>query len=155
MTVLLHLLIALVWAIPGGVRGPDVLVGLVVGFLALWLMRPLTDERSYIDKTPLALWLAGYVAWELVLSSLRVAFDVITPAANRQPAIIRIPLDARTDTEIGLFCLLVTVTPGSLVCKLSPDRRTAYVHAMFVDDPEAFRDQLKHDIERRVLELTR
>jgi multicomponent Na+:H+ antiporter subunit E len=47
------------------------------------------------------------------------------------------------------------MTPGSLSIDVSDDRRVLYVHTMFVGDPEAFRRTIKHDFERRVLELLR
>ncbi|MEL7089262.1 MAG: Na+/H+ antiporter subunit E, partial [Planctomycetota bacterium] len=82
-------------------------------------------------------------------------YDVITPAANRSPAVIGIPLDATTDAEITLLANLITLTPGTLSLDLSEDRRTLYVHAMFADDPEAFCREIKEGFERRVLELLR
>ena len=66
-----------------------------------------------------------------------------------------VPLDARTDAEITLFANVVSLTPGSLSLEVSPDRRTLYVHAMFLDDPDTFCRELKQGFERRVLELMR
>jgi multicomponent Na+:H+ antiporter subunit E len=49
----------------------------------------------------------------------------------------------------------VTLTPGTLALELGDDRRTLYVHVMFLDDPEALRAEIKGKLERRVLEVTR
>lgn len=152
---MLHLVIAVVWAAPA-MRGSDLTVGLIIGYLGLRVLTPLTGPSTYVEKLPRAVGFAGLLTWDLILSSLRVAYDVVTPAANRRVAVVRVPLEARTDLEIGLFSLLVTVTPGSMVCMLilEGDARVAYVHAMFVEDPGEFAWQMR-DIERRVLELTR
>ena len=62
------------------------------------------------------------------------------------------PLSARRDGEILLVAGLISLTPGTLSLDVSPDRKTLYLHAMFVDDPDALRQELKQGMERRVLE---
>ena len=89
----------------------------------------------------------------LVLANLRVAHDVITPRLYARPAIIAVPLEARTDLEITLLANLISLTPGSLSLDVSPDKSCMFVHGMFVDDPEAFRREIKDGFERRIGEL--
>jgi multicomponent Na+:H+ antiporter subunit E len=38
---------------------------------------------------------------------------------------------------------------------VSPDRKTLYIHTMWVEDPDEFRREIKDGFERRVLELMR
>ena len=73
------------------------------------------------------------------------------------PGVVAIPLDARTDAEIALLANLITLTPGSVTLDLSEDRRTLYVHAMYIDggDVAAYVRSVKEGLERRVLELLR
>jgi multicomponent Na+:H+ antiporter subunit E len=68
---------------------------------------------------------------------------------------VAIPLDVETDVEITLLANLITLTPGTLSMDISDDRKVLYVHAMYVDDPEALRAEIKNGFERRVLEMLR
>lgn len=129
--------------------------GFAVGYLALWVTRPLYGESRYFERLPRALRLAGYFLGQLVASNLRVLWDVVTPAQSSRPAIVGVPLDARTDLEITLVANLVSLTPGTLSLEISDDRRTLYVHVMFMDDAERVRAEIKDGIERRVLEVLR
>jgi multicomponent Na+:H+ antiporter subunit E len=70
-----------------------------------------------------------------------------------RPGVIGIPLRARTDLEITVLANLITMTPGTLSLDVSPDRRTLYIHAMYIHDPEALRRDIQDNLERRVLEL--
>ncbi len=152
----LNLLLALFWAaVAGEIDVANILVGFVVGHAVLWLARPLLPTTTYFAKVPLAIRFFVFFLWELLLANLRVAWDVLTPKAYRRPGVVAVPLDAKTDAEITLLANLVTLTPGSLSLDVSPDRRTLFVHAMFVDDPEEFRRDIKQGFERRVLELLR
>jgi multicomponent Na+:H+ antiporter subunit E len=47
------------------------------------------------------------------------------------------------------------MTPGTLSLDISPDRKTLYVHAMYINDPDKLRAEIKENFERRVLELLR
>ncbi len=153
---LLNLLLALLWAAAvGSVDPAHLVVGFAAGYLVLWLARPALGPTTYFSKLPQAIGFAAFFLWELLLSNLRVAWDVLTPRAYRRPGVVAVPLDADTDAEITLLANLVTLTPGSLSLDVSPDRRTLYVHAMFVDDPEKVRREIKDGFERRVLELLR
>ena len=110
---------------------------------------------KFLIKLPwLVLFIAFYIK-ELVLASLRVAYDVLRPAYHIRPAILAIPLDAKTDLEILLLANLINMTPGSLSIDVSSDRRVLYVHAMYVDNPDALRHEIKSSLERRILALLR
>jgi len=125
-------------------------LGFAVGFLVLFWVRPLLGPTSYFRKLPLALWFSLLFLWEVIKSNLRVAWDVVTPKTLRRPGIVAIPLDLKTDLEIAIFANLITLTPGSLTIDVSEDRRTIYVHEMFVDDPDTVRRQMKERFERWV-----
>ena len=152
----LNVVLSLLWAaVVGSVDTSHLVVGFVFGYGVLWVSKPLLGETDYFAKGPKAIAFGAFFAWELVLSNLRVAWDVLTPRAYRRPGVVAVPLDAETDTEITLLANLVTLTPGTLSLDVSEDRRTLYVHSMFVDEPDDLRREIKDGFERRVLELLR
>jgi multicomponent Na+:H+ antiporter subunit E len=131
------------------------IAGFVVGYLALWLSKPLYGNTRYFERLPRVLGLITYFGKELLISNLKVLWDVITPQHISRPGIIALPLDARTDAEIMLVANLISLTPGTLSLDLSEDRRSLYIHVMFLDDIEQTRRQIKQGLERRVLEVMR
>ena len=149
----LNMALALGWsALVGSFTLPSLLAGFGIGYLALWVARPLFGQTTYFERVWRILRLAVLFIYELFVSSLRVVWDVITPTHLSQPGIIAMPLDSKGEGEILLGASLVSLTPGSLSIDVSPDRKTLYVHAMFVDDPEKLRRALKQGMERRVIE---
>ncbi len=129
--------------------------GFAVGYAALWLTRPLYRESRYFSRLPRALLLAAHFAKELFISNARVLWDVITPGHISRPGIIGVPLDVETDLEIMLLASLLSLTPGTLSVDVSGDRKTLYVHVMFLDDVEAARRAIKEGLEKRLLEVMR
>jgi multicomponent Na+:H+ antiporter subunit E len=153
---LLNLLLALLWAaVVGSVDEIHLVTGFAVGYVVLWVARPVLGPTRYFGKLVAAIRFALFFIYELVLANLRVAWDVLTPRAYRKPGVVAIPLEARTDLEITLFANLVTLTPGSLSIDVSPDNGCLFVHAMFVEDPDQLRSEIKQGFERRVVELLR
>jgi multicomponent Na+:H+ antiporter subunit E len=131
------------------------IAGFVVGYLALWLSKPLYGKTGYFERLPKVLGLITYFGKELLISNLKVLWDVITPRHISRPGIIALPLDARTDAEIMLVANLISLTPGTLSLDLSEDRRLLYIHVMFLGDIERTRREIKQGLERRVLEVMR
>lgn len=106
-------------------------------------------------KIPLlARFLVFYIK-ELLIANLRVAQDALTPTLRMRPALVAIPLDAKTDLEILLLGNLITMNPGSVSLDISTDRSVMYVHVLFARDPDEVRREIKSNLERRVLELMR
>ena len=149
----LNIFLAIGWAsLIGSFSLGSLATGFVVGYVALWVARPLFGENTYFLRVYRVVRLAALFLYELLVSSLRVAWDVVTPAHLSKPGIIAMPLDAKGDTEILLVASLISLTPGTLSLDVSPDRKTLYVHGMFVEDPEALKQELKQGMERSVIE---
>ena len=104
---------------------------------------------------PKAILFAVFIIRELVLSTLRVAWEVVTPSKKRRQGIIAVPLDVRTDLEIALLANLITFTPGTLSLDVSTDRSVLYVHTMFFEDADQLRRDIKDGFEKRVIDLVR
>lgn len=134
---------------------PSLTIGFAVGYAILWVLSPLFVDSRYCQKLLSLVRLILFFLWELLVSSLQVAWDVLTPMHRSRPGIIAVPIEAKTDLEITTLANLVSLTPGTLSLDLSSDHKTLYVHAMFVDDPESIRRDIKKGMERRVLEALR
>ena len=151
-----NLLIMLGWAIvTGDFTSGNLVFGFLVGFAALWIAAGLFGQSRYHTRLAGVVGLFLYFLYDLVQSSLKVAWDVLTPTLHARPAFVEMPLDAESDAEIVLTANLISLTPGTLSIDVSPDRRTLLVHAMFADDPAAVVSGLKSGMERRVLEALR
>jgi multicomponent Na+:H+ antiporter subunit E len=157
MTLLvLNLLLSLAWiALTGQFTPVNLLIGFLLGYLLLWIMQRGNRSSPYFFKSRQALSFALFFAWEIIRANARVAYDVVTPRHHMKPGIVAIPLDADTDNEITILANLITLTPGTLSLEVSPDRRILYIHAMYIQDADQFRLNIKEELERRLLEVLR
>ena len=94
-----------------------------------------------------------YYLKELILSSLYVAYDIITPKDLMKPGIVEVPVDLKNDTAIIAFANLISMTPGSLTMDMSADKKKIYVHAMYLHDKEEFIRKMKGELEKKIAEI--
>ncbi len=153
----INLILTLVWSgLLGGITLSNLVSGFVVSYFLLWLVtRGQRGHDGYFGTLPRVLGFIGYYLWELVKSNAIIAYDVLTPTHHMKPGVIGIPIEAKTDLEITALANLITMTPGTLSLDISPDRKTLYVHAMYIHDPEELRRDIKENFEPRVLALLR
>jgi len=149
----LTLVLALVWtAVQGAFRLGNFAVGFVLAYVVLRLLRPLLGEAGYDRRLWYQVALAGFFVKELVMSSVRVATEVLTPGYSMRAGILAVPLSVRSDLGITLFANLISLTPGTLSLDVSDDREYLYIHAMYIDRGEEEDVQhLKRTLERRII----
>lgn len=151
---LYNIMLALAWAaVTGRFTLGNLTLGFLIGYAVLYLTRDPSRAGRYVSRLPCALSLVAFFVWELFRANMRVTYELLTPTHRMKPAIVAIPLDARSDAQILLLTTLITLTPDSFAIYVSHDRRTLYVHSMYVEDPERYRRRIKDTYERRVLEV--
>ncbi len=149
-----NILLAIAWAaLQGQFSLATLVTGFVIGYIILVsLVRGgVLHGSPYIGRVHRVVGLAAYFFRELVKANFRLALDVATPSYHMQPGIIAVPLDTTSDGQILLLSMLINTTPGSVALDVSPDRKTLYVHVMYMDTPDAAREEIKTGFERRVM----
>ena len=151
-----NIVLAVLWmSLQGQFTSANFVTGFLVGYVIILVCRPALPKSSYTRKVWQIVNLALFLAWDIVVANLQIAWRVLNPWADIRPAMLAVPRSARTDLEITAVANLITLTPGTLSVDLSPDRSTLYVHVMDLRDPKRFTRSLKRGLERRVLEVLR
>lgn len=153
---LLNILLAISWMLLVGELDAETFIeGAVIGYLILWISKSALGGTIYFSKIPKIIMFVFYFLKEIIIANLKVAFDIITPKNYMKPGIIAFPLDVKTDIEITLFTNLLSLTPGTLSLDVSSDKKTLYVHALYVQNSDIFKAELKNGLEKRLLEVLR
>jgi multicomponent Na+:H+ antiporter subunit E len=157
----INLLLALAWAaLIGELTLTTFLSGFVIAYLIMCLVflkasNNRSEVRHYLIRFPNIIRFFFFYIAEILKSNIQVAYDILTPSFHMRPGVIALPIEAKTDAEITVLANLISMTPGTLSLDVSKDRKTLFVHAMFIDDPEVLKRQIKDQLERRVLEIMR
>ena len=154
--ILLNFFIAVIWMfMSSSVNATTFVVGYLIGFILIVMMRRFFKERLYIVRLWAAFKLTLIFFRELTLSNISVLLLVIRPKLNIQPMIFALPTDLEQDWEITLLSSLITLTPGTIVLNVSDDQRTLYIHAIDVNDVDEAIDSIKNSFEKAIKEVSR
>jgi len=153
---IINIALALGWAsLWGELSAFNLFIGFVLGYLILGMHKRFVGESTYYYKVRQGFILGFVFVYALVVSSLTVAAFVLIPSRVPKPAIVAVPLDAKSDFEIAILANIISLTPGTLTLDVAPDKSTLYVHCMDAPDPGAVVADIKRQLERPLLELTR
>ncbi len=153
-----NIVLAVIWAaVTGTISLANLVIGFILGYLVMLIAAPAIDAENYTRRMRLGVVFIFYFIKELVVSSVRVAKDVMTPGFKMQSGIIGIPMDCESDLEKTLLANFISLTPGTLSVDIPNGGDILYIHAMYVDngDIDAVIHEIKNGMERHILELTR
>lgn len=153
---LMNLLLSFIWvALTGSLSYTNFIFGLLLGFAVLWIMSRNDNDQRYFYRAPKLLSFAVYFVYQIIKANLQVAYDVMTPNYFFRPGVVRFPMSARSDFEINILSMFISLTPGTLILDVSEDRKALYIHVMYLTDTESFINELQTGVERRLLEVLR
>jgi multicomponent Na+:H+ antiporter subunit E len=130
--------LVLVWILLWGtVSVANILSGLAIALLiTLLLPLPVVPVEGRVHPLSL-LRLIAVVAYELVLSSLQVAWLALKPGPPPLTAVLRAHLAIKSDLVLALAVNIITLIPGSIVLEIDQVRRMIYVHVLDVGSDRA------------------
>jgi len=111
--------------------------------------------KRFIKRSFDFVYFISFVAYEIILASLRVAVDVLTPGLRAEPALLAFPLECQSDIQITVLANVISMTPGTLSLHVSEDKKLLILHVMYFYEKEAFIADLKRKFEKPIREIWR
>jgi len=149
------LALAVLWLVLNLSLSPgNLLLAILLGFLAPLLMAPLRPLPVSIRNPGVILRLFLLVGKEVVISNLAVAWTVWN--ARRHPprsAFVKVPLDLRDANGLAALSMITTVIPGTVWSELALDRSVLLMHVFDLEDEAQFIQHFKHTYERPLMEI--
>lgn len=130
-----------------------VLLGAVFGFLVPLFTRNFWPDPPRIRRPGLLLRLVLRVLADIVLANLSAARLILGPRRALRPGFLEVPLELSEPFAITVLTSIISLTPGTVSCQLSPDRKRAWVHSLHVEDAEHQVQRVKQRYERPLLEI--
>ena len=94
-----------------------------------------------------------YVVWELLYSSIQVAWDILTPRHKSQSELIEVPLQCKHSAQISLLANLISLTPGTLAVDVTKKNQSIIVHIMFAQNKENIISFIKNKLESKIIKV--
>ncbi len=128
------------------------LLGILLSSLITLYTGNLFTHKIKFKNTHKILFLGLFFLWELIIANLRVANEIIKPKMTFTPGIVEVPLDVKSDIHITILANMISLTPGTLSLYISDDKKSLFVHTMYLDDRKKFISDIKNGFEKKILE---
>ncbi|MCW4455617.1 Na+/H+ antiporter subunit E [Flavobacterium sp. MXW15] len=129
------------------------LLGLVLGLVVPLFAARLDREFARIGSLRPLPRLICVTLWDILMSNIRVAIQVLGPEHRIHPGFIWLPLDIANIHGIAALTSLITLTPGTVSAALSDDRKYLLVHVLHLDDPDGLIREIKTRYEAPLMEI--
>jgi len=146
--------VLLTWLVLNDSLSPgNLALGVFLGLTLPAMLGGLWPE-DFVFRRPLrALRLLLVLLADIVVANLQVAVLILGPESALRPGFVWLPLDLRNRYAISTLAAMVTLTPGTVSCDITPDRRWLLLHALDASDPAALVAEIKRRYEAPLAEI--
>lgn len=152
---LTSLSVATLWLLLNGVTNGQFVLAVLLALVIPRLLPAPAIPSPRLSAPWAAAKLTLVVLYDIVKANLEIALRILGPESRIHPAYVWVPLDIASPQGIAVFASIITMTPGTLSCEVSDDRRWLLVHAFHADDPAAVIAEVKSRYEAPLKEIFR
>jgi len=146
---ILSLTLWIVWLLLNNTVAPGHMVlGAILAIVIPLLTSTFWEEKVCISHPLTLLKFVGIVFWDIMIANVIVAKLILGNKETLQPKFLHIPLDLEHSLAISLLANTISLTPGTVSCDLSKDRKTLLVHGLHEEDPESTIKEIKQRYEQ-------
>ena len=153
---ILNIGLALLWLSLFGGGFIAFVIGMLVGFILLYLFRPVLGSQDYIRRTLAFISFLWVFLREFINSNLSVARVVLfSRREDINPNFITYDVRGLNSWEIYLLSQCITLTPGTVTIDLIEEGSTLVIHSLDANDPDAVRQSIDQSLKAAILGFTR
>ena len=130
----------------------DIFMAIMLGLIIPKIVQPFIVRTPNIHWQP-AIRLIFVVLWDIIVSNIRVAKQVLGPTKNLHPKWFRVPLDTDHEHVNALLAMIITTTPGTVSACIDQERGDILVHALSCHDIDAEIEAIKVRYELPLIEI--
>ena len=137
--VVLNVIIAFLWVLfqdEESFKFSTFFAGYLIGVIVIYILHRFFGQEFYLKKVWVAIkFLAGYL-YQLTTSSLSIINYILFKTRDMNPEMVTYETSLKNDWEIAFLTILVIITPGSTVIRISDEKKKFFIHAIDVSEEE-------------------
>ncbi|MGM0516791.1 MAG: Na+/H+ antiporter subunit E [Pseudomonadota bacterium] len=151
---ILSLVLLVSWLIITNSIAPgSIVMGAIVGLVVPLITHRFWEIGARVASLPALLGYTGVVLVDIIRANFVVARQVLGPNRVLHSRIFELPLDLRGRLPISVLAATITLTPGTVSCRISPDQTRIWVHALHADNLEDEIAEIKRRYESRLMRV--
>lgn len=157
--VVLNIVIAFLWVLfqdEDEFKFTTFFSGFLIGLIVIYILHRFFGEEFYLKKIWVAIKFLAIYLYQLLTSSISTINYVLFKTKEMNPGLLSYETSLKNDWAITFLTILIIITPGSTVIRISKDTNKFFIHS--IDVSEKDKQNLLRSIkqyEDLILEVTR
>lgn len=157
--VVLNIVIAFLWVLfqdEDEFKFTTFFSGFLIGLIVIYILHRFFGEEFYLKKIWVAIKFLAIYLYQLLTSSISTINYILFKTKDMNPGLLTYETSLKNDWAITFLTILIIITPGSTVIRISKDTNKFFIHS--IDVSEKDKQNLLKSIkqyEDLILEVTR
>ncbi|MCU5746901.1 Na+/H+ antiporter Mnh2 subunit E [Staphylococcus sp. SQ8-PEA] len=110
--------------------------GYLIGILVIYILHRFFGEEFYLKKVWVAFKFLVIYLYQLTTSSISTINYILFKTNKMNPGMVTYETALKHDWEIAFLTILIIITPGSTVIRISDTKKKFFIHAIDVSEDE-------------------
>lgn len=102
----------------------------------IYILHRFFGQEFYLKKVWVAIKFLAVYLYQLTTSSLSIINYILFKTRDMNPGMVTYETSLKNDWEIAFLTILVIITPGSTVIRISDEKKKFFIHAIDVSEEE-------------------
>ncbi|MED7672640.1 Na+/H+ antiporter Mnh2 subunit E [Staphylococcus capitis] len=157
--VVLNIVIAFLWVLfqdEDEFKFTTFFSGFLIGLIVIYILHRFFGEEFYLKKIWVAIKFLAIYLYQLLTSIISTINYILFKTKEMNPGLLSYETSLKNDWAITFLTILIIITPGSTVIRISKDTNKFFIHS--IDVSEKDKQNLLRSIkqyEDLILEVTR
>ncbi len=151
---LLSLVLLASWLlINNSIHPGSIVMGAIVALVVPWITHRFWEISAGVKSPVALLGYLGVVLVDIIRANFVVARQVLGPNRALRSQLFEMELDLQGALPVSTLAATITLTPGTVSCRISPDQSRLWVHALHADDLSEEIAEIKQRYESRLMRV--
>ena len=137
--VVLNILIAFLWVLfqdEDSFQFSTFVSGFIIGLIVIYILHRFFGQAFYPKKIWIAIKFLGLYLYQLITSSISIINYILFKTRHMNPGLLTYETNLKNDWAITFLTILIIITPGSTVIRISKTTNKFFIHSIDVSEKE-------------------
>lgn len=137
--VVLNILIAFLWVLfqdEDSFQFSIFVSGFIIGLIVIYILHRFFGQAFYPKKIWIAIKFLGVYLYQLITSSISIINYILFKTRHMNPGLLTYETNLKNDWAITFLTILIIITPGSTVIRISKTTNKFFIHSIDVSEKE-------------------
>lgn len=110
--------------------------GYLIGLIVIYILHRFFGQEFYLKKVWVAVKFLAVYLYQLITSSMTTINYILFKTQDMNPGLVTYETKLTSDWSVSFLTILIIITPGSTVIRISKEKKKFFIHAIDISEKE-------------------